>query len=135
MSQNGFIFPNLWGENEKYLSCHHLDPLLTKFSFQGSRHSYYPTSFRDPVSLKTPLDGSTLAWTHPATWTLRLVSPSHGSAEKETSFRGGGVGGKPFQRGKKLGSNVGNLFFLLLMVQKSGDHQLRLVFHPNMFKV
>ena len=28
---------------------------------------------------------------------------------------------------------MGNLFFLLLMVQKSGDHQLRLVFYPHIF--
>ena len=25
ISQNGFIFPNFWGENRKYLSCHHPD--------------------------------------------------------------------------------------------------------------
>ena len=28
MSQIGFIFPNFWGENKKYLSCHHLDYIL-----------------------------------------------------------------------------------------------------------
>ena len=94
----------------------------------GTNQYIRPSSvLRDPVSLKTPLDGSTLAWTHPATWTLQ-VSPSEGSAEKETSG-GLGVGGK------KLGSNVGNLFFLLLMVQKSCEHQLRLVFYPHFSKV
>ena len=30
MSQNGFIFPTVRGENEKYLSCHHSEMLCSR---------------------------------------------------------------------------------------------------------
>ena len=44
MSENGFIFPNVRGENQKYLSCHHPETIVSFLWSLGSTHMQWELS-------------------------------------------------------------------------------------------